>query len=66
LVLYARGVEPCSGAGPNAHNQIGPQATTAWFKLCRLNNALAAHRRSVIPFKNRNACLKIWIFSRAT
>ena len=26
LILYASGVQPCGTAGPNAHNQIGPQA----------------------------------------
>jgi len=26
LILYASGVQPCATAGPNAHDQIGPQA----------------------------------------
>jgi len=35
--------QPCSIAGTNAHNQIGPQVTAACVKLCRVDNSLTTH-----------------------
>ena len=64
LIAWARCVQPCSTAGPNAYNQNGPRARAACVKLCGLDNSLATHRRLTIPFKNRNACLwnnRAWI-----
>jgi len=49
---HRRGVQPCSTAGPNAHNEIGSRATTACVKLCMLDNLLATHGRLAIPFEN--------------
>ena len=37
------GVQPSSTAEPNAHYQIGPQATVARVKLCGLDKSLTAY-----------------------
>jgi len=66
LVCWIRSVQPCSTAEPNPSNQIGPCATATCVKLCRLENLLATQGRFAIPYKNRNACFKIWTFPRAT
>jgi len=66
FVLYPGGVQPCSTAGLNAPNQIGPRATAACGKLCGLNNSLPPHGLLAIPLKNRNAYFQIWTFQRAT
>jgi len=38
-----QGVQPSSTAEPNAHYQIGPQATVARVKLCGLDKSLTAY-----------------------
>jgi len=59
-------VQPCSTDGPSARNQIGPRAAATCVQLCGSDSSLAAKQGLAMPFKNRNACFKIWTFPMAT
>jgi len=45
-------MQPCSTAGPNVHNQIGPHAVAACVKLCVLENSLAAYGKLALYLKS--------------
>jgi len=46
---WSRGVQPCSTAGPNAHNQIGPRATATCVTFSGLDNSLATCASLAMP-----------------
>ena len=50
--FYSRGVQPCNTAGPNAHDQIGPQAIAACVNLCVWDHSLATHGRLAMSLLN--------------